>query len=193
MDADLRKRRVLTFAVGALAGVSATAVSIPFIKSLYPPSHKGPPYLDIDISKLRDGQMFSVSWKNKPLYILKRSQFVLDALQNSNSELLDEDSVVSIQPIEAQNPLRSIRPDIFVAWGVCTHLGCSVSHNPPGQNADIGEPFARGVWFCPCHGSVYDLAGRVYKNAPAQRNLDIPKYEFIDDNTIRVGWWQDNI
>jgi ubiquinol-cytochrome c reductase iron-sulfur subunit len=188
MDVDNKKRKTLTFAVGALAGVGATAVSIPLVKSLSPASHKKPPYLDIDLTKLSEGQFFSIVWKNKPLYVLKRSPSVLEALEQNNPDLLDENSLDSVQPDLASNFHRSIRQDIFVAWGACTHLGCSVSHNPPGQNANFGKPFARGGWFCPCHGSMYDLAGRVYKNMPAQRNLDIPDYVFIDSNTIRIGW-----
>jgi ubiquinol-cytochrome c reductase iron-sulfur subunit len=190
MDTDLKKRKSLAIAVGSITGIGAIAVSVPFVKSLLPASYKVPAYLDVDISKLKEGQMFSVVWKNKPLYVLKRTSAVLETLRHGNSDLLDEYSAASIQPEQTRNYHRSLRPDIFVAWGVCTHLGCSVSHNPPGQNADFGEPFERGGWFCPCHGSVYDLAGRVYKGMPAQRNLDIPEYEYIDRNTIRVGWGQ---
>jgi ubiquinol-cytochrome c reductase iron-sulfur subunit len=187
MTTDQKKRRTLTFAVGAMAGIGATAASIPFIKALLPASHKTLQYLDIDINKLKYGQMFSMAWQNRSLYILKRSAATLETLKKRNPELLDENSVSSIQPVQAYNYYRSIRPDIFVTWGICTHLGCSVSLNPPGQNAEFGEPFVRGGRMCPCHGSMYDLAGRVYKGMPAQRNLDIPYYEFIDEHTIRVG------
>lgn len=162
------------------------ALTIPFVQSLRPTSEKRARYLDIDISKLKNGQMFTVAWLGKPIYILKRSPENLQTLQRDNPALLDPASEASIQPAEARNYHRSIRPDIFLALGVCTHLGCSVSHNPPGQNAEYGEPFEKGIWFCPCHGAMYDLAGRVYKNVPAERNLDIPEYKFLDEHTIRI-------
>lgn len=187
MSADKDKRKTLSFLVGGLAGGGLVAASVPFVRSLTPAAHTERPYLDVDITKLKDGQMFGVEWHRKPIYVLRRSPALLDSLKLPNTKLLDPNSKNSIQPESAQNIYRSARPDVLVVTGICTHKGCSVSYNPPNTNADYGEDFAKGLFFCPCHGSKYDLSGRVHKNMPAPRNLDIPNYEYIDDHTIRLS------
>ena len=186
METDLKRRKALIFATGALTGAGLIAVSLPFIRSLEPASDKEHPVIDIDITKLKDGQMFAVELYGKLIYVIKRSEELINNLESINTKLLDPESNNSNQPEHSKNPLRSLRPDIFVAYASCTHLGCSVSHNPPGENADYGESFKMGNWYCPCHGSIYDLAGRVYKGVPAPRNLDIPEYEYYNDTTLRV-------
>jgi ubiquinol-cytochrome c reductase iron-sulfur subunit len=180
------RRQTLTFLAGAGLGGVLVGGAIPFVKSLYLSDEKERPFLDIEIDKLRDGQMMAVAWVGKPLYILKRSSEVIDQLERPNPELVDVHSEHSNQPAFAKNAYRSLRPDVFVAWGICTHLGCSVSLNPPGENSHWGKAFVEGNFLCPCHGSLFDLAGRVYENMPAKSNLAIPPYEPINSNTIRV-------
>ena len=110
---------------------------------------------------------------------------MLDELEEPNHKLLDPYSHGSIQPEGAMNVLRSLRPDTFVATGICTHWGCAVAYHPPGENTDLGHDFDEGLFFCPCHGAKYDLAGRVVKNVPAPKNLAIPNYRFLTDDLIR--------
>ena len=184
MEPDNKKRRTLTILTGLIAGSGIVAASIPFFSSLKPSSEKTFPVRDVDISKLEEGQMLSIVIFNKPLYILKRSNEVLDTLKLENPILLDPNSINSVQPKNAQNIYRSIKPEILVAWGMCTHLGCKVSHNPPTVYTE--ERFKKGVYFCPCHGAVYDLSGRVHKNMPAPRNLDVPNYKYISESVIQI-------
>lgn len=169
-----------------MAGGGIVAVSVPFIRSLSPGDHLKPPHLDVDISKLKEGQVLSVAFNQRPLYVVKRSESVIEQLKSGHPDLRDPHSLHSDQPQEAANFHRSLRTDVFVSYGICTHLGCSVSYNAPGLNEVLGERFENGNFFCPCHGAVYDLAGRVFKNVPAERNLDIPPYEFIEDAVIRI-------
>lgn len=186
----MNRRKILTLVTGAVAGIAATVTAIPFFKSLFPAKHINPPDhgLTIRFPKLEAGDMIAVSPQGAPIYILKRSPEQISALMEPNEDLRDADSSESVQPNSMQNLLRSIKPEIFVAYGICTHLGCGVSNRPP--NSDLWEQGSQfdktGGFFCPCHGAKYDAAGRVYKNMPAPLNLRVPNYEFIDETTIRI-------
>jgi len=183
------RRKLLTFLTGATAGVAATLASIPFIKSLLPASHIKPPDYDrlIKFPKLQPGEMIAVSTFWGPVYVLKRTPDQIQELQKENKDLRDPDSNESKQPSEVSNELRSIKPEIFVAYGICTHLGCSVTNRSPEHEWEGGTRlFKTGGFICPCHGARYDSAGRVYKNMPAPKNLAIPMYEFVDETTIRL-------
>ncbi len=186
MKTDHNKRNLLKYTVGTLAGAGIVSVSLPFIRSLNPAPHKTHPSIEIDISKLEPDQLFTVELHGQLVYVLKRSPEVISNLLLNNPELLDPQSLESEQPENTKNLLRSIQPDIFVAYARCTHLGCAVNHYPPDENTEMGESFKKGNWFCPCHGSTYDLAGRVFRNMPARHNLEIPEYEFIENTTLRV-------
>jgi ubiquinol-cytochrome c reductase iron-sulfur subunit len=184
------RRRLLAFLSGSLVGIGGTLAAIPFIRSLWPAGHVKPPvyYRTFEFPKLKPGQMIAVPAGSKPLYVLRRTPEQIAALTQPNEGLRDPQSTESRQPELVKNEMRSIRPDVFVAWGTCTHLGCSVSNVQAGrEDFSFNREFqANGGFFCPCHGAMYDAAGRVYKNMPAQRNLDIPEYEFVDQNTIRI-------
>ncbi len=182
------RRKILTHLTSAVIGAGAMLASIPFIASLKKPEHRTKQiYKDVDITKLEPGQMLSVTGMDRPIYILKRTQTMLDDLLTPNNDLLDPYSNNdSSQPKAMKTTLRSLRPDIFVADGLCTHLGCSVAYHPPGENTDFGHDDDNGLFFCPCHGAKYDLAGRVVKNVPAPKNLVIPNYRFLSDNVIRL-------
>ena len=170
---DNEKRRFLTQAASVVGAVGASFVAVPFVSSMRPSAKAealGAP-VEVDIEKLEDGQRLVVLWRGKPVWILKRTQEALASLVELDAELLDPRSEQSIQPVNSQNEARSIRPEILVAIGVCTHLGCSPVFRPEVAPADLG-PEWKGGFFCPCHGSKFDLAGRVYKGVPAPVNLE---------------------
>jgi len=142
--------------------------------------------VEVDISKIETGQLIRVAWRGKPVWILNRTPEVLATLKTLDSELRDPLSNESDQPPSSKNPGRSIKPEIFVAVGLCTHLGCSPTFRPEIAPNDLGEQW-KGGFFCPCHGSWFDLAGRVYRGVPAPSNLEIPPYRYITDTRIIVG------
>ena len=163
---------------------------VPFVSSMSPSARAraaGAP-VEVDISKLEPGQRVIVEWRGKPVWVLKRTPELLDGLEKVQSNLRDPDSEDSIQPEYAQNEYRSYdeRPEILVMVGICTHLGCSPTFRPEVAPADLGDDW-QGGFFCPCHGSRFDIAGRVYKGVPAPTNLDVPPYYFMSDSRILVG------
>lgn len=185
---DKDKRRFLTKAATVVSGVGAGLVAVPFVSSMKPSAKAealGAP-VEVDIEKLEPGQRVVVLWRGKPVWVVKRTPEVLAALPELNEVVSDPNSDVSAQPLSAKNETRSIKPDIFVAVGVCTHLGCSPVYRPEIGPADLGADW-KGGFFCPCHGSKFDLAGRVYKGVPAPTNLEIPPYYFASDTRIVVG------
>lgn len=186
---DTGKRRFLTAAASVVGGAGAIAVAVPFVASVAPSAKAeaaGAPVL-IDISQLEVGQLLTVEWRGKPVWVYRRSPAVLEALPTLDDKLRDPDSeVVSQQPEYCQNDLRSIRDEVMVLVGICTHLGCSPTYRPELAPDDLGEEW-KGGFFCPCHGSKFDLAGRVYEGVPAPINLEVPPYHFQGDNTVIVG------
>lgn len=184
---DQGRRRFLTIATSVVGGVGAVGAAVPFIAS-WMPSEKAKQAgaaVSADISKIEPGQLIRVEWRGKPVWIVKRPQAMLDALANHEDKLRDPESAVEQQPVYAQNRYRSKKPEIFVAVGICTHLGCSPTYLPSDFSAQV-EGVTSG-FFCPCHGSKFDMAGRVFQSVPAPTNLQIPPYMFIDDNTILIG------
>jgi ubiquinol-cytochrome c reductase iron-sulfur subunit len=186
---DTGKRRFLTAAASVVGGAGAIAVAVPFVASVAPSAKAeaaGAPVL-IYISQLEVGQLLTVEWRGKPVWVYRRSPAVLEALPTLDDKLRDPDSeVVSQQPDYCQNDLRSIRDEVMVLVGICTHLGCSPTYRPELAPDDLGEEW-KGGFFCPCHGSKFDLAGRVYEGVPAPINLEVPPYHFQGDNTVIVG------
>lgn len=187
---DTGKRRFLTAAASVVGGAGVAAVAVPFVTSMSPSAKAeaaGAP-VPVDISQLEAGQLLTVEWRGKPVWIFRRSEEALDALTSlDGDDLRDPQSeVASQQPEYAQNPHRAIRDSIMVLVGVCTHLGCSPTFRPELGAADLGDDW-KGGFFCPCHGSKFDLAGRVFRNVPAPTNLVVPPYRFQGDNTVVVG------
>jgi ubiquinol-cytochrome c reductase iron-sulfur subunit len=185
---DAGRRRVLTVATSVVGAIGAGFVAVPFLSAMEPSAKTraaGAP-VEIDLSKLELGQLIRVAWRGKPVWVLRRSQESLDDLKALDGVLRDPESEESIQPITAKNPVRSIRPEIFVAIGICTHLGCSPTFRPEIAPSDLGSDW-KGGFFCPCHGSRFDLAGRVYQGVPAPTNLEIPPYRYLSDTRIIVG------
>jgi ubiquinol-cytochrome c reductase iron-sulfur subunit len=186
---DAGKRRFLTAAASVVGGAGAIAVAVPFVASVAPSAKAeaaGAPVL-VDISQLEVGQLLTVEWRGKPVWIYRRSTDVLEALPTLDDDLRDPSSeVASQQPAYCQNDLRSIRDEVMVLVGICTHLGCSPTYRPELAPADLGAEW-KGGFFCPCHGSKFDLAGRVYQGVPAPINLEVPPYHFQGDNTVIIG------
>jgi len=182
------RRRFLTAATSVVGAVGVGFALVPFISSMQPSAKAraaGAP-VRADISKLEPGQMIRVKWRGKPVWLVKRTDEMLEALPTLDPELRDPDSLQPQQPDYAQNVYRSIKPEILVTVGICTHLGCSPTYRPDVAPADLGPEWLGG-FFCPCHGSRFDLAGRVYKGVPAPLNLEIPPYRYLSDNELVIG------
>ena len=185
---DLKRRRVLTLAASAVGAVGAGFVAVPFIASMQPSARAkaaGAP-VEADISKLEVGQMLRVKWRGKPVWIVRRSPEMLESLAALEQELRDPLSNDSEQPEYAKNPSRAIKPEYFLAVGICTHLGCSPTYRPEVAPADLGADW-KGGFFCPCHGSRFDLAGRVYQGVPAPLNLAIPRHQYLSETLLLIG------
>ena len=186
---DLKKRRFLTAATTVVGAVGAGYVVYPFLAA-WSPSEKakaaGAP-VEADIGKLEPGQMMRIKWRGKPVWIVHRTERNLADLATLDDILLDPDSEdTGQQPDYCKNPARSIKEQYLVAVGICTHLGCSPTYRPDVAPADLGADW-KGGFFCPCHGSRFDLAGRVFAGVPAPKNLEIPPYQYLTDTTILVG------
>jgi ubiquinol-cytochrome c reductase iron-sulfur subunit len=188
-DNGLSRRRFLAVATGITGTVGAVATAIPFLSSWQPSARAralGAP-IEVDISKLEEGAMMKVIWRGKPVSILKRSPEMLQRLENSKAVLRDPDSeVASQQPFYAQNEFRSIEPEVLVIVSNCTHLGCVPTSRFEVAPADLGPDWVGG-FFCPCHGSKFDLSGRVYAGVPAPTNLVVPPYRFVGDDILLIG------
>lgn len=185
---DQAKRQFLTNAMTVVGAVGTGFIAVPFIGQMSPSvkaKASGAP-VEYDISKLDPGQIITVEWQRKPVWILRRSPEALAALSEVEGELRDPQSNESKQPDSSKNQARSIKPEYFVAVGVCTHLACSPAYRPDIAPTDLGSDW-KGGFFCACHGSKFDIAGRVYQGVPAPLNLEIPNYRYIDDTRIIIG------
>jgi ubiquinol-cytochrome c reductase iron-sulfur subunit len=187
-DTNSGRRRFLTAATTVVGAVGTGFVLVPFISSMQPSAKAraaGAP-VRADISKLESGQMIRVKWRGKPVWVVNRTQKMLDVLPTLDSQLRDPESLESEQPDYAQNEYRSIKPEYAVLIGICTHLGCSPTYRPDIAPADLGKDW-KGGFFCPCHGSRFDLAGRVFKGVPAPLNLVVPPYRYLSDTELLIG------
>lgn len=185
---DESKRQFLTSALTVVGGIGTGYLAVPFLAQMQPSVKTmaaGAP-VEVDLSKMEAGQLIRVAWRGKPVWILNRTPAALESIKSLTSQLSDPDSSDSLQPPEAKNEVRSIKPEIFVALGLCTHLGCSPTFRPEVAPHDLG-PEWKGGFFCPCHGSRFDLAGRVYSGVPAPTNLEIPPHRYITDTKIVIG------
>jgi len=185
---DPKRRRLLVGGMTAVGGVGAAALGVSMLASMSPSARAkaaGAP-VEADISKLAPGQMLTVEWRGKPVWIVRRTPEALASLESVLGELSDPDSLVEQQPPYAQNATRAIKDEFLVVVGICTHLGCSPTYRPEVAAPDLGADW-EGGFFCPCHGSKFDFAGRVYAGVPAPTNLEVPPYMYLDDNRILVG------
>jgi len=185
---DTSKRQFLTSALSVVGAVGAGYLAVPFLSQMQPSAKAmaaGAP-VEVDLSKMEPGQLIRAAWRGKPVWVLNRTPEVIDTLGTLDSKLADPMSNESVQPEYSKNALRSIKPEIFVAVGLCTHLGCSPTFRPEIAPSDLGADW-KGGFFCPCHGSWFDLAGRVFRGVPAPTNLEVPPYRYVNDNLIVIG------
>lgn len=185
---DAGRRRFLTVATSAVGGVAAAGVATPFLMSFFPSERAkaaGAP-VEVDIGKIEPGQKINVEWRGKPVWVLNRTPEQLKNLPKLDEKLVDPKSEMDQQPTYCQNEHRSIKPELLVAVGICTHLGCSPTHRPDIAPADLGPDWVGG-FYCPCHGSKFDLAARVYKGVPAPKNLEIPPHKYLSDTRLLIG------
>ena len=182
-------RRNLVFATAAVGGVATVATAVPFLASMSPserPKAAGPP-VEADIGKLAPGEMMRVEWRGKPVWIIHRTKEMLESLGKIADKISDAQSKRPMQPEYARNDGRSIKPEYLVVVGICTHLGCSPTDKfKTGAESGINADWPGG-FICPCHGSLFDLAGRVYKNMPAPDNLEVPPHYYLSDTRILIG------
>ncbi len=183
------RRRFLTAATCVVGAAGAVGVAVPFIGSWNPSAKAkaaGAP-VKADVSKLEPGQMIVVEWRGKPVYVVNRTDAQLEELPNLNGLLKDPDSLISEQPPYIKGIDRSIQPNLLVIIGLCTHLGCAPKFRPEVGAADLGGKDWQGGFFCPCHGSKFDLSGRVYTGVPASANLVVPPYSFEGNDILVIG------
>lgn len=186
--ADPTRRRFLTATASAVGGAGVVVGAIPFVLSMQPSARAqaaGAP-VEADISKLEDGQLLIFEWRGQPVWVVKRNSESLATLSAVAEKLADPDSQRDQQPDYAQNEHRSIKPEVLVMVGICTHLGCSPKYRPELAPVDLGADW-EGGFFCPCHGSKFDLAGRVYSGVPAPSNLIVPPHKYLSDTRILIG------
>ncbi|HTQ76817.1 MAG TPA: ubiquinol-cytochrome c reductase iron-sulfur subunit [Burkholderiales bacterium] len=185
LDPTRRNLLVATSAVGLIAGAGA---AVPFVWSMWPSERTkaaGAP-VEADIADVSPGELKIVEWRGKPVWILRRTPEMLQGVKADDAIVSDPESNVPQQPDYAKNEYRSIKPEVFVAIGICTHLGCSPKEKPASEKAEMGADW-NGGFYCPCHGSKFDLAGRVIKGSPAPKNLEVPPYKFLSDTKLVIG------
>jgi ubiquinol-cytochrome c reductase iron-sulfur subunit len=188
-EIDHDRRGFLTFATVATGAVGAAFAAVPFIASWAPSERAraaGAP-VEVDLTKLEPGQMITQVWRKKPVYVLRRTPEMLAKLSGHERDLKDATSKDSDQPDYAMNEARAARPEFLVVEGTCTHLGClPKARFEAGASPELGDDWPGG-FFCPCHGSKFDLSGRVFSGSPASKNLAVPVYSFSNDNTLVIG------
>ncbi len=183
---DAGRRDFLIKSTSAVGAAGAAFALTPFVASMLPSAKAraaGAP-VQVDLSRMEPGQQVTVEWRGKPVWIIRRTKEMLEHLDGHNEVLRDPQSKVDQQPDYAINKYRSIKPEYLVLVGICTHLGCSPKYEPVENELGPDWP---GGFFCPCHGSRFDLSGRVFKGVPAPINLEVPPYHFVDDKTIIIG------
>ena len=185
VDKTRRNLVVATSVVGGAAGVGA---AVPFVASMWPSERAraaGAP-IEVDVSRIAPGELAVFEWRGKPVWVLRRTQEMLASLKKVEPRLSDPNSKASEQPKYAENEYRSAKPDLLVLVGVCTHLGCSPQEKPAEAKAEMGADWPGG-FYCPCHGSKFDFAGRVFNGSPAPTNLVVPPYTVVSDNKVVIG------
>jgi ubiquinol-cytochrome c reductase iron-sulfur subunit len=189
-ELDQGKRRFLIAATGVAGGIAGVATAVPFVTSMLPSERAkaaGAP-VEADFTNLAAGEMMRVEWRGKPVWIVRRTKEMLETVKQNEGKVADPKSErkKELTPEYARNEYRSIKPELLVVVGICTHLGCS----PVDRLKPQPEPFEtdwKGGFYCPCHGSLFDLAGRVYKNKPAPDNLEVPPHTFLSDTKLLIG------
>ena len=181
-------RRNLVVATSVAGGAASLGAAIPFVASMLPSERTkaaGAP-ITVDISTIAPGELKVFEWRGKPVWVIRRTREMVESLKSAASRLTDPGSSASQQPEFARNEYRSLKPELVVMEGVCTHLGCSPQMKPAEAKAEMGADWTGG-FYCACHGSKFDLAGRVFRGAPAPTNLVVPPYTFLSDSMLLIG------
>ena len=187
-EVDTGRRHFLTVATAATGAVGAAFVAVPFLASWKPSARAralGAP-VEVDLSKLEPGAMIKVEWRGRAIYVLNRTPQMLEQIKGHDANLRDPDSNESEQPAFAKNPARALKPEILVLVGVCTHLGCAPLEKFTPGDVTVSADWPGG-FFCPCHGSKFDMSGRVFRDVPAPTNLPVPPYRFASDTSLVIG------
>lgn len=185
---DIERRQFLTGTAAVLGGLGAGVAAIPFVSTFQPSERAkaiGAP-VEANIDQIEPGQRVTYKWRGKPVWIIRRTEEQLAALEQLREILADPDSASSVQPEFAENSWRSLNREYLVLVGICTHLGCSPSFRPLAGDVVMGSDSVGG-FYCPCHGSKFDLSGRVYAGVPAPTNMDVPPYKFLNESRILIG------
>lgn len=185
---DKSRRRFLTLATAAVGGVGVAVAATPFVTYFRPSARAlflGAP-VQVDVSKIELGSMLRVEWRGQPVYVVRRTPEAIANIAKSDDLIADPASDQSDQPEYAKNELRSRDSEMLVVKGVCTHLGCAPQYLPSVNAAEVTQPWFGG-FFCPCHGSKFDLAGRVFRGVPAQKNLEVPPYQVLSSGALIIG------
>jgi ubiquinol-cytochrome c reductase iron-sulfur subunit len=183
-----KTRRNLVVATTVVGGAASVGAAVPFVASMLPSERAkaaGAP-VEVDISSIAPGEMKVFEWRGKPVWVIRRTEEMLASLKTVTGKLTDPGSKDSLQPEYAKNEGRSLKPDVMVMEGVCTHLGCSPQMKPADAKDEMGAEWGGG-FYCACHGSKFDLAGRVFRGAPAPTNLVVPPYQFLSDSKLLIG------
>ena len=183
-----KSRRNLIAATAAVGGAASVGAAVPFVWSWMPSERAkaaGAP-VEVDLSRLAPGEMAVIEWRGKPVWVIRRTKEMLESLKAVTGKLTDPASKSSEQPKYAENEYRAAKPELMVMEGVCTHLGCSPQLKSAEAKAEMGADWAGG-FYCPCHGSKFDYAGRVFRGAPAPTNLKVPPYTLVSENTLLIG------
>jgi ubiquinol-cytochrome c reductase iron-sulfur subunit len=183
-----KRRRNLVVATSVAGGAAGVGVAAPFVASMWPSERAraaGAP-IEVDLSRIAPGELAVFEWRGKPVWVLRRTPEMIESLKSDQARLSDPNSKASDQPKYAENEYRSARPDLLVLVGVCTHLGCSPQEKPASAKAEMGADWPGG-FYCPCHGSKFDFAGRVFSGSPAPTNLVVPPYTVVSDNKVVIG------
>ena len=183
-----KTRRNLIVATSVVGGAAAAGAAVPFVWSMFPSERAkaaGAP-VQVDIAKLAPGELGIFEWRGKPVWVMKRTKEMLAGIKEADAHVTDPQSKVEQQPSYAKNEYRSEKPELMVLVGVCTHLGCSPKLKPADDKAEMGADWTGG-FYCPCHGSKFDYAGRVYKGSPAPINLEVPPYTYVSETTVLIG------
>ena len=183
-----KTRRNLVVATATVGGAAAVGAAVPFVASMTPSERAkalGAP-VEADVSALKPGELQILEWRGKPVWVFRRTPEMIAGIKKSDERVADPASDVTLQPEYAKNETRSIKPELAVLVGVCSHLGCSPQFKGPDAKGEMGADW-EGGFYCPCHGSKFDLAGRVYKGVPAPVNLTVPPYEFLSDDKLVIG------
>lgn len=185
---DQGKRQFLVAATTVAGGVAAGAAAVPFVASMLPSERAkaaGAP-IEVDLGALAPGERITVEWQGKPVWVVRRTKEMLESIRDNDGNVADPQSKKKMQPQYATNEMRAIKDEFLVVVGICTHLGCSPVAKFAKQ-AEAFDPNWQGGFYCPCHGSLFDLAGRVFKNKPAPDNLVVPPYKYLSDTRIVIG------